>query len=211
MAASPEWLSLEPGEEIAWMGSPRLRRIISSVATFVLWSLAALVGAFVLTAFLHNELPVEDQVVWGIAVLWTLIQVIGPAQAYLRTRNTDYLLTNKNIYKKTGVWSENVTRVGIDKIQSTQLKKDFFGNIFDYGTILISTAGGRGIEMSIEDLDDPDELRTKLRSKMAQASDEERHESRYGQDGVDPETVQILVDEAQKMRVTAENIERDLQ
>jgi uncharacterized membrane protein YdbT with pleckstrin-like domain len=169
------------------------------------------VGAFVLTAFLHNELPVEDQVVWGIAVLWTLIQVIGPAQAYLRTRNTDYLLTNKNIYKKTGVWSENVTRVGIDKIQSTQLKKDFLGNIFDYGTILVSTAGGRGIEMSIEDLDDPDELRTKLRTKMAQASDEERHESRYGQDGVDPETVQILVDEAQKMRVIAETIERDLQ
>lgn len=208
MVTAPEWLSLDPEEEIVWTGKPRLRRIVSNVATFVFWSLVAFGAAFAITTVLNVELPIPDTAVWGIAALWTLIQATNPVKAYLQTENTDYLLTNKNIYKKSGVWSENVTRVGVDKIQNTQLKKDLFGNVFDYGTILISTAGGGGVEMSIADLNDPDKLRNSLRTQMAQASREKRHEP--GSGSVDPETVQTLVDEARKMRETAENIEQQL-
>lgn len=210
MAAAPEWLSLEPGEEIVWVGKPRLRRIIPNVAAFVFWSLAALGGVFVLTTVLDVELPVSDLIVWGIAVLWALLRAVDPVRAYLRTSNTDYLLTTENVYKKTGILSETVTRVGIDKIQNTQLKKDFFGSTFDYGTILLSTAGGGGVEMSIEDLDNPDELRNELRTRMAQASNRGTETERPGPGGVAPETVQTLVDEARKMRETAERIERHL-
>lgn len=210
MAAAPEWLSLEPGEEIVWAGKPRLRRIIPNVAAFVFWSLAALGGAFVLTTVLDVELPVSDLVVWGVAVLWALLRGVDPARAYLRTSNTDYLLTTESVYKKTGVLSETVTRVGIDKIQNTQLKKDFFGRTFDYGTILLSTAGGGGVEMSIEDLDNPDELRNELRTRMAQTSNRGTGTERRSPGGVPPETVQALVDEARKMRETAERIERHL-
>lgn len=211
MATAPDWLSLDSGEEIVWTGAPRLRRIISNVARFVFWSLAAFAAAFVLTAVLNVELPIPDRGVWGIAVLWTLLQAIGPVRAYLRTTNTDYLLTNENVYKKTGVWSENVTRIGVDKVQNTQLKKDVFGNLFDYGTILLSTAGGGGVEMAIEDLNDPDELRTELRARIAQASDRSQGDPGPGHGRVDPETVGTLVDEATKLRETAETIERHLQ
>ena len=114
MASEPEWLTLDPGETVVWTGTPRVRRIVSNVATFALWSIAAFVAAFVLTTVLNVELPLPDRGVWGVAVLWTVLQAISPVQAYLRTKNTDYLLTDKNIYKKTGVWSENVTRVTVD-------------------------------------------------------------------------------------------------
>ncbi|MGM0591141.1 MAG: PH domain-containing protein [Halobacteriota archaeon] len=210
MTAIPEWLSLEPDEEIVWTGHPRVRRIISSVATFGLWSIAAFVAAFALTTTLNLPLPVPDPIVWGLAVLWALLQAVAPTKAYLRTKNTDYVLTNQNIYKKTGVWSENVTRVGVDKIQNTQLKKDFFGNTFDYGTVLISTAGGGGVELSVEDLDEPDEFRSQLRTMMARASDRKRSEPRSSLGGVAPESLQSLVDEARRMRETAESIERHL-
>jgi uncharacterized membrane protein YdbT with pleckstrin-like domain len=208
MTAEHGWLSLESGEEVVWTGAPRLRRIVSTVATALFWSLAALAAAFVLTRVLNVELPVPGLAVWGAAVLWTLLQAVGPVRAYLRTTHTDYVLTTDNLYKKTGVWSENVTRVAVGKIQNTQLRKDFFGNVFDYGTILVSTAGGGGVELSIEDLDDPDELRDELRTGMARAGD--RGTERRGPGGVAPETVQSLVDEARKMRETAENIERQL-
>ena len=211
MVTVPDWLSLDSGEEVVWTGKPRLRRIITNVVTFVIWSLAALVAAFVLTAVLNVELPIPNRAVWGVAVLWTLLQAVNPARAYLRTKNTDYLLTDENVYKKTGVWSENITRIGIDNVQNTQLKKNFFGNVFDYGTILLSTAGGSGVEMSIEDLDDPDELRTELRERIAQASDRSRGEPRRGHGSVDPETIETLVDEATELRETAEAIERHLQ
>ncbi|WP_251330108.1 PH domain-containing protein [Haloplanus pelagicus] len=211
MVPSPDWLSLDAGEEVVWTGAPRLRRIISNVATFAIWSLAAFAAAFALTTVLNVELPIPNRAVWGVAVLWTLLQAVTPVWAYLRTTNTDYLLTDENVYKKTGVWSENVTRIGIDKIQNTQLKKDFFGNVFDYGTILLSTAGGGGVEMSIEDLDDPDELRTELRTRIAQASDRTHDESGTGHGSVDPETIDALVDEATKLRETTETVERHLQ
>jgi uncharacterized membrane protein YdbT with pleckstrin-like domain len=202
---SPEWFSLDPGEEIVWTGKPRVRRIISNVATFLFWSLAAFVAAFVVTRVVTVRLPVPPRAVWGVAVLWALLQAVGPVRAYLRTTHTDYLLTDRNVYKKTGVWSENVTRVGVDKVQNTQLKKDFFGNLFDYGTIHLSTAGGSGVEMSIEDLDDPDVFRDELRGLMATASDRERETGR-----VDPEIIDTLVDEARRMRETAERIDGHL-
>ena len=207
MAATPEWLSLDPGEEVVWTGAPRMRRILSNVARFAFWSLVGFAVAFAVTRVLPVALPVPDLAVWGIAVLWTLVQALNPLGAYLRTRNTDYVLTDRNVYKKTGVWSENVTRVGVDRIQNTQLRKDFFGNTFDYGTILLSTAGGGGVELAIEDLDDPDELRRELRTRMARASDRERGPS----EELDPETVGALLDEARRMRTTAEKIERHLQ
>jgi uncharacterized membrane protein YdbT with pleckstrin-like domain len=210
MAAAPEWLSLDPGEEIVWTGTPRLRRILSTVITSVLWSLAALAGAFVLTSYLAVELPVQNRVVWAGAVLWTLLQAVGPVGAYLRTRNTDYVLTDQNVYEKTGVLSEHVTRVGVDRIQNTRLMKDLFGNLFDYGTIHLSTAGGGGVELSIEDLNDPDEFRTELRAVMGRAGDR-AGDSNPARGGIAPETVEALVDEARKLRETAESIERHLQ
>lgn len=208
MVTESEWLSLDPGEEIVWRGQPRTLRILSAVARFVVWSVVAFVAAFAVTRVVNVPLPIPDLAVWGVAVLWTLLQAVTPVKSYLRTTNTEYVLTTQNVYEKTGVWSENVTRVGVDKIQNTQLKKDFFGNTFDYGTILVSTAGGGGVELAIADLDDPDELRTALRTQMARASQQTGRDAGAGSGGVDPETVQTLVDEAQKLRETAETIER---
>lgn len=208
METDTTWLSLDPGEEIVWRGTPRIFRIASDVARFVGWSLVAFVVAFVITRVLNVPLPVPDLAVWGGAVLWTLLQAVAPVKSYLETGNTDYVLTTENVYKKTGVWSENVTRVGVDKIQNTQLRKDFFGNTFDYGTVLISTAGGGGAELAIADLDDPDALRTALRTQIAQVSQHPRPDAGAGASGVDPETLQTLVDEARKLREAAENIER---
>jgi uncharacterized membrane protein YdbT with pleckstrin-like domain len=209
MAPEPEWLTLDSDETVVWTGTPRLRRIVSNVAAFALWSLAALVAAFALTTVLNVELPIPNWAVWGIAILWTGLQATRPVQAYLRTTHTDYVLTDKNIYEKTGVWSENVTRIGVENIQNTQLKKDFTGKLFDYGTILISTAGGSGAEMTIEDLDDPDSLRTELRTRIERVRDEKRG-APEGHASIDPETVRILVDEAQQLREAAETVERHI-
>lgn len=210
MATEPDWLSLDAGETVVWTGEPRLRRIISDVVTFLFWSLAAFAAVFVVTRVLNVPLPVPDQVAWGAAVVWTLLQAVSPVRAYLRTTHTDYVLTDTNVYKKTGVWSENVTRIGTDRIQNTRLQKDFFGNLFDYGTVSLSTAGGSGVEMALEDLDDPDELRAELRTRMRQVGERHRREGQRGH-GIDSDTMQTLVDEATKLRETAETIERSLQ
>jgi uncharacterized membrane protein YdbT with pleckstrin-like domain len=206
MARAPEWLTLDPGEEVVWAGQPRVRRILSTVARAVVWSVVGVAAAYVLAAVVDVPLPVGDPVVWAVAALYVLVQAANPVTAYLRTRNTDYLLTDGSVYKKTGVFSETVTRVAIDRIQNTTLRKDFLGNTFDYGTVLLSTAGGSGVEMALEDLDDPEAFRDDLRALMAAAGGRET----AGDAGLEPERLQRVLEEARLLRESAESIERTL-
>lgn len=205
MATDYEWLSLDSGEEIVWTGTPRIRSILGTAAnaiSFVVVGLLVLGGA-----------AVGGMVSNSIAMLAGILIVIYGATrvgwAYLRVTNTDYVLTTENLYKRQGVLSETVNRVGVDKIQSTTLSKGVFGNMFDYGTVDVSTAGGSGVEMSIEDLNDPGELRTELRRQVSAAGStgatgEAELTSEYR---VDPETARQLVEEARRLREAATGIE----
>lgn len=212
MSADLEWLSPDPGETVVWTGKPRLRRILGTVVGAVVWSGVALVVAAVAVRvwpeFFDAPLPVPEMAVWGVALLFVGVQAIQVAAAYQRVQATDYVLTDRNVYKKTGVLSENVTRVGVDRIQNTTLRKDFFGNLFDYGTVLLSTAGSGGAELTISDLNDPDAFRSELRPLInAAGGPGGRADAPDGAAGLDEETVETLVGEARRMRETAERLE----
>jgi uncharacterized membrane protein YdbT with pleckstrin-like domain len=173
MTRHPEWLTLDGDESLVWAGRPRTMSIAGTVLgalvrTIVLvavgWllmgtALQGMVPGMVWTAIQGIPSVVPLGIV-GVAVLWGVAEVTW---AWLVLSNVDYVLTDRNVYKKTGVGSENVKRVGLDRVQSTSLSKDLFGNVFDYGSVSISTAGGSGVEMEIADLDTPDELRQELR------------------------------------------------
>lgn len=197
-----DWLSLDSGEEIVWTGEPRIRSILGSAASAISFVVAALLvigGAAISTAF-----PT-----WMMIAAGGLVVLYGAAQigwSYLQVTNIDYVLTTENLYRRDGVFSETVNRVGVDKIQSTTLSKGFFGNVFDYGTVDVSTAGGSGVEMRIEDLNDPGELRTELRRRISAAGPATEGEPTTGY-RLDPETARKLVTEARKMREAATGIE----
>ncbi|MFC7173424.1 PH domain-containing protein [Haloplanus litoreus] len=70
--------------------------------------------------------------------------VAAAATTYLRTVNVEYVLTDRNCYRKRGVLSTRVTRVGLANVQRTALQKNVWGNLFDYGTVSLSTAGSEG-------------------------------------------------------------------
>lgn len=216
MSNELEWFSPDPGETVVWTGKPRVRRILTTVAGGVVWSVVALAAAYAVTRyvpqFIDAPLPVSGTVVWGVATLIVAIQVVQVAVAYQRVQATDYVLTDRNVYKKTGILSENVTRVGVDRIQNTTLRKDFTGNLFDYGTVLLSTAGGGGAELAITDLNDPDEFRSELRPLIGAAGGPggDRADASAAP-GLDAETVDTLVEEARQMRETVEKLETHLE
>lgn len=207
MASTPEWLRLEPGEEVVWTGHPRIRRILAPAAQAVLWSVGGLVAAFLVSTYV--DLGISPFVLYAVALGWAGLVWFGVGQQYLQTTNTDYVMTTENLYAKTGVFSENVTRVSLDKIQNIELSKDWTGNMFDYGSIAIDTAGSGGTEMVIEDLDDPDEFRNDLRRRMSRASEAAGGDDRRaGTERPDAETLEGMVGEARKMRESAERIRR---
>jgi uncharacterized membrane protein YdbT with pleckstrin-like domain len=131
---APEWLSLDPDEEIVWVGEP------------VKMSLAgtAILGV-ILTFFLI-----------GIVILLAL------PFSYLSIKNTDFVVTTKSLYVKKGVLSTNIETVDIDKIQNTEYNQSFWGKQFDFANIDISTAGSSGADITFRSIRDARAVRERI-------------------------------------------------
>jgi uncharacterized membrane protein YdbT with pleckstrin-like domain len=212
MTEPPVWLDLDPGEELLWTGQPRRRRILGTVTQAVIVSIVAAAAAWAVRTGVPSNygvppIPVPDLAVVAVAALVVLTQVYSVVMAYLRTVNTGYALTTTALYKKTGVVSERTSRVGLDRIQNTELQKGLLGNLFDYGTVLVSTAGSSGADLAITDLDDPETFRTTLRSRMgARTNERDRPEPI-----ADPQTIAEAVAEVRALRTTADDLATRLQ
>ena len=164
MASRPDWLSVDADETVVWQGAPRVRRILPTVAAATLW-IALLVVAVTVGP---RVAPVPARAFPGVALVGAALLLAVPAVAavawaYLRTTNVEYVLTDRNCYRKSGVLSTRVSRIDLSTVQRTSLRKDVWGNLFDYGTISISTAGSDGVDLRFTDLDDPDPVRTEMR------------------------------------------------
>lgn len=201
MSSQPDWLRLEEGESLVWTGQPRLRSILGTAAGALVTTVVVL--AVVVGLLTTRTASFPDTLLVGVAVLAVVYGLARVGWAYLRVSNVDYVLTTTSLYKKTGVVSENTTRIRLDKIQNTTLSKDLFGNLFDYGDVGISTAGGSGIEMAITELDDPNELRDLLREQMRSAGG--GGAARPAE--LDAETGERLVAAARELRETAQRLE----
>lgn len=139
---APEWLSLDEDEHVEWMGEPTNVSLVGTAVTGVVL-LVVLVGAFLLLA-----LPFQ----------------------YLGIKNTDYVVTNKALYVKKGVFSTNIESVGLDKIQNTEFSQSFWGKQLGFGGIDISTAGSAGAEISFDNIEDARQVReliTRLSNQFA--------------------------------------------
>jgi len=56
--------------------------------------------------------------------------------------NEEYCITNKRIIIKKGVFSESITDIPIQKLESISVIQGFMGSLFKYGTIRILGLGG---------------------------------------------------------------------
>lgn len=133
-AEAPEWLSLDDDEEIVWIGQPAFETLYGTILTGVLL-LVVLIGVLIL---------------------------LGVPFAYLRITNTDYVVTNKSLYVKRGVFSTNIETVDLDRIQNTEFNQSFWGKQFGYGKILISTAGSSGAEITFDGIPDATTVRDRI-------------------------------------------------
>lgn len=202
MVSHPDWLSLDAGETVVWRGAPRIRRVLPSAVAAALWIALLVAGAAV--AVRATTLPTLVPV--GAAVLLAIPTVAAAATTYLRTVNVEYVLTDRNCYRKRGVLSTHVTRIGLANVQRTALQKNVWGNLFDYGTVSLSTAGSEGADLRLTDLDDPETVRDELRRLVG--ADERR--PRRPPAGLDATTADALRTEFGALRAAAERLDREV-
>ena len=129
-----EWLSLEPDEEVVWVGEPTTLRLVGTVVTGILL-IPFLVGIIVLLAAPFS---------------------------YFGIKHTDYVVTNRSLYVKKGILSTNIESVDLDRIQNTEFTQSFWGKQLGFGTIEVSTAGSAGADISFSDVEDAREVREQV-------------------------------------------------
>ncbi|MFW5918527.1 MAG: PH domain-containing protein, partial [Haloferacaceae archaeon] len=206
MVADQEWFSPSTGEEVVWWGKPRLWRIWPTVARSGFWALVFIAVAVVGPRFTASR--TIGLGITGVGVVLALASLRSAVMAYLETRNVYYVLTDRNVYRKTGVWSTTVTRVGVENVQNTRLSKDFWGERFDYGTVAISTAGSGGTDILFSDLRDPETCREQLLRLTGETR--ARSTSTGGAAALDSETVERVTTEMRALREGARRLESEV-
>lgn len=182
----PEWLSLEEGETVEWVGQPAPVSLVPAV----------LVGVPLILAF-------------GLG----LVVILG---AYLTVANTDFVVTSTTLYHKRGVLSTNIESVGLDRIQNTEYSQSLSGKQLGYGTIEISTAGSSGADVTFQAIETPREVRDLIAGLTSGAGggggtggrSESAEEEAGG--GVDPALLSELATELRAVNESMAAVEREL-
>ena len=182
----PEWLSLDDGEEVQWVGEPVPVSIVGTAVWGVILTVV-LVGFLILLS-----LPF----------------------AWLSLKNTDYVVTNEALYVKKGVLSTNIESVSLDKIQNTEYSQSFWGKQFDFGSIDVSTAGSSGAEISFRNVADARSVRETINAQSneyaARRSRGARDEAADGTDVPSADGLDELIAELRATREAMERVERRL-
>ncbi|MBQ8439574.1 MAG: PH domain-containing protein [Clostridia bacterium] len=90
----------------------------------------------------------------GILFFWLLfIPVIKAIIATVKFLHIELAITNKRIVGKTGVFDTKSLDAPLNKIQNVSVSSGFFGKLFNYGDIQITTAAGSYKFFGIKNVD----------------------------------------------------------
>ncbi|MFB6191564.1 MAG: PH domain-containing protein [Candidatus Nanohaloarchaea archaeon] len=87
---------------------------------------------------------------------------------------TDYVVTDQALYRKSGIFSRNVQKIGYDKVQNTSFSQGILGKAFGYGNVEISTAGGSGVEMRFRAVSGPKEVQELVNRRIKSGGEGEK-------------------------------------
>lgn len=102
----------------------------------------------------------------GIPLSLLLIGIPIVVAAYLTYQNTHYVVTDQGLYKKTGVLSRDVQKIGFEKVQNTSYSQSAVGSYFGYGNVDVSTAGSGGVEMRFRSVPDPADVQRLINQRV---------------------------------------------
>ena len=91
----------------------------------------------------RNALFLVGTWIKGILFCWLfLIPLIKAIIATIRFAHVELAITNKRVIGKVGVLNTKSLDAPLNKVQNVSCEQKFFGKIFNYSTVKISTAAG---------------------------------------------------------------------
>ena len=147
---------------------------------------------------------IAPAIIIGIPLSVIGIGILIIVGAYLNIKNTDFVVTNEGLYKKTGVLSRSVQKIGFEKVQNISFSQGIIANYFGYGNVEISTAGGSGVEMRFNGIDDPKSVQERVATEMKKHTGKEKKETE-GED-----TMELVLEELRETRKVLMRIEKKM-
>ena len=147
---------------------------------------------------------IAPAIIIGIPLSVIGIGILIIVGAYLNIKNTDFVVTNEGLYKKTGVLSRSVQKIGFEKVQNISFSQGIIANYFGYGNVEISTAGGSGVEMRFNGIDDPKSVQERVATEMKKHTGKEKKETE-GED-----TMELVLEELRETRKVLMRIEKKI-
>lgn len=141
------WLALEPDEEVYWYGQPRLQTVYP-------WLVLAVFGMIALSA------AIVFDVLSARGLLWLPVLAALPMWQYARIAKTVFVITDRRIATRRGVFGVTVNTVALDRVQNTTVTQGSIGRLVGYGTVVIETAGGS--DLALWNVDGPLAVRAEL-------------------------------------------------
>ncbi|MFC7235957.1 PH domain-containing protein [Halosegnis marinus] len=145
---SRDWLTLADGETVAWEGSPILTTSLPGVGVGIALVVAGAWLAVVGPAGLAATLGGAALAAAGVAA------AVG---AYLAVVNTEYVVSDRALYAKSGIVGVRVTEAALSRVQNSAFSQDALGAAFGYGTVTFEIAGGNDVRF--RRIDDPKGVR----------------------------------------------------
>jgi putative membrane protein len=82
---------------------------------------------------------------------------------YLTSWRNNYLaLTTRSVVRHEGFINRHERAIPLNHVQDTSVTTGFFSNLLGVGNIRVESAGGAGTEIIMNNIDKPEEFRTKL-------------------------------------------------
>jgi len=134
----PSGMELSGGERVLWYGRRSFKSLIG-------WIILGILTIWI----------------FGLGILFFIV-------AILKWWQTEYAITNKRVYSKTGIISRTVHDAPLEKVTDATFHQSFLGRLLNFGTVGINTAGMGGYEVRFTGVSDP----VKARAKVQTATDE---------------------------------------
>jgi uncharacterized membrane protein YdbT with pleckstrin-like domain len=94
-----------------------------------------------------NPIFVVLRWIWGVLGCWLLlIPTIKAIRATVIHCTTEYLVTDKSVMRKDGLFRTHTNQMPLNKIKNMDVKYTFWGKVFNYATITFS-AGSNNVDI----------------------------------------------------------------
>lgn len=134
---------LDPGEKIIWRGKPELLPFVFNEGTLALMIFGLFFAGISLPITIIGIITIIMSLMGLVFMALGMIIALAPLWQYFSFQKTEYAFTNRRVFIKSGLWSNNFKVIDYHDIKNFQISIGIFDKLFKLETGTISIDCGQ--------------------------------------------------------------------